>query len=105
MRKIILALATMGCVAFTTSVSADVVLPKECVKPLSSEYSTGGGKTAFHLIEVFCELEGDKWATYTAAKSSVGSWLGFGRHTSPVKLVFRKGKHSGKIIWEQEILL
>jgi hypothetical protein len=59
---------------------ATVFYPKDtCAEIISQEYSTGGGKSAFHVLEILCR---DAEGNYTGLVDSWGSLtgaIGFGR--------------------------
>ena len=71
----------------------------DCGKVVSSEFSTGGGKTAVWLMEVTCEMTNGNYRTYLADYTPTSALFGFGRFTFPwhVDIVKNGGDHASLI--------
>jgi hypothetical protein len=96
-----LMIATAALIAMGTFAHADtIVLPKECLEPISSEFSTGNGDSAFFQVEVMCRTGDRAWRIYTAEKFSAGGFLGMGRMSQPASIRIIIGEHSGKAQWK-----
>ena len=63
-------------------------MPVDCLEIISSEYSTGGGKSAIQLNEVTCKTKAG-YSTYMDEVISAGSVFGFGRISFPDVIKYR----------------
>ena len=79
--------------AFTCSISA--VAENICYYPqgceiFSSEFSTGGGKKAFYIMEVDCKMNDGAIVKYIDVEFSAAGMLNMGRISVPRKIVFKE---------------
>jgi len=98
MKRFVIALAAVPLMC--SAAFADIViLPKECLEVVSSEFSTGNGDSAFFQLEVMCRTGEQSWSIYTAEKGSVAGLFGMGRISQPKEIRITIGKHSGAVEW------
>lgn len=65
-----------------------------CAEIVSSEYSTGGGDTAFELFEILCKSKDGTYTSFITSWTSAAGMLGWGRafHETEINLVPYDGK-------------
>ena len=76
---------------WTTSAKAENICyyPEGC-EIISSEFSTGGGKKAFYIMELDCKLEDGSIVKYIDVEFSAAGMLNMGRISVPRKIVFKE---------------
>lgn len=85
-----LLLATALVFAGTSAFAKTVYYPeKYCAEIVSSEYSTGGGDSAFELFEILCKSADGKYTSFITSWTSVAGFFGMGRvaHEEVINLV------------------
>ena len=68
----------------------DVCYYPEGCEIISSEFSTGGGKKAFYIMELDCKLEDGSIVKYIDVEFSAAGMLNMGRVSVPRKIVFKE---------------
>lgn len=67
-----------------------IYYPREaCAEIVSSEYSTGGGDTAFELFEILCKSKDGVYTSFITSWTSAAGYFGLGRvfHEEQINLV------------------
>lgn len=89
MEKTVKRIALISFFVLAASVAnAKVVLyPRAaCAEIVSSEYSTGGGDSAFELYEILCKSSEGNYTTFITSWSTAAGFLGFGRAFHETKI-------------------
>ncbi len=60
--------------------------PKECIEPIGSKYSTGGGKAA---IQLDCKTKDGHMVSYIDEMGSLSGLFGLGRLTMPDRITYK----------------
>ena len=78
-------------IMFASSASALTVNypEKACAEIVSQEYSTGGGNTAFQMLEILCKDSNGNYTGFVTSWGSVGGFFGVGRLTYPEVLNYK----------------
>jgi hypothetical protein len=88
--KQLLSLTVAMSLLATASFARTIYYPQEaCAEIMSSEYSTGGGDTAFELFEILCKSADGKYTAFITSWTSAAGFLGFGRafHETQIDLI------------------
>jgi len=75
--------------AFSANAENVCYYPEGC-EIISSEFSTGGGKKAFYIMELDCKLEDGSIIKYIDVEFSAAGMLNMGRISVPRKIVFKE---------------
>ena len=89
MKKVFILSAAMSLLS-TAAMAKTIYYPEAaCAEIVSSEYSTGGGDTAFELFEILCKSSDGKYTAFITSWTSAAGFLGFGRafHEQQIDLV------------------
>jgi hypothetical protein len=79
MNKLILSTVLATIIAAPASAATVFYPEKYCAEILSSEYSTGGGDTAFNMFEILCKDAEGNYRTFVTSWATASGWLGLGR--------------------------
>lgn len=79
MNKLILVSLLASVIAAPVSAKTVLYPEKYCAEILSSEYSSGGGDTAFNMFEILCKDSNGKYRTFVTSWTTASGWLGLGR--------------------------
>lgn len=63
--------------------------PKECVQPLGSKYSTGGGNKVIQYVQLDCRDKQGGMVSYIDQITALSGLFGFGRLTMPDRITFK----------------
>jgi len=64
--------------------------PKSCSEIVSTEYSTGAGKSTIQYVELDCIQQNGKYVKYIDRVVKPSALLGLGRITNPDKILFEQ---------------
>lgn len=87
--------ATLFSSVVTSASAKDILYPREaCAEIVSSEYSTGGGDSAFEMFEILCKSDDGSYTTFVTSWTSVSGFLGLGRvaYESRINLIPYDGR-------------
>lgn len=70
--------------AFTVEYPVD-----KCVEIVSQEYSTGGGGTSFHMLEILCKDAEGRYTGFITSFGSAAGFFGFGRFDYPDSITYK----------------
>lgn len=79
MNKLIAAAAFVSLAASPASAITVLYPEAHCAEILSSEYSSGGGDTAFNMFEILCKDSNGNYRAFVTSWTTASGWLGLGR--------------------------
>jgi hypothetical protein len=96
MKKILMFALAITIVSATPAIAGNLTCkyPKECVQPLGSKYSTGGGNKAIQYVQLDCRDSKGYMISFIDEMGSLSGLLGFGRLTMPNKISFTPSNKS-----------
>jgi hypothetical protein len=94
MKRIILSFAALIALTLPAQAGgrtiATVSYPAEdCTEILSQEYSTGGGKSGVHILEILCRDAEGTYTGHVATWGSLSGAFGFGRMGTIDKFIYK----------------